>query len=128
MARKKEKSILKPTGLSAPEKIKLLITIVQRSKASFYTDVLEGYDVNLQSIIYGTGTAPTDMLQYFGLSDEGKAIIISVISESRATDILNAYEDKYFKTKNGKGVAFTIPISSTIGVMLYQFLTSKGGQ
>ena len=29
-----------------------------------------------------------------------------------------------FKTKNGKGIAFTIPISSVIGVMIYQFLSN----
>ena len=36
--------------------------------------------------------------------------------------VLATYEDKYFKTKRGKGVAFTIPISSVIGVMVYKFL------
>ena len=53
-------------------------------------------------------------------------MILSVVSEDRVKDILAAYEDKYFKTKNGKGVAFTIPISSVIGVMVYRFLSSKG--
>lgn len=128
MATKKTKQPAKTTGLTAPKKLKILVTICERAKASFYKDVLEGYDVNLQAVIYGKGTAPSDIVSYLGLGDDGKAIVLSVVQENRIKDILAAYEDKYFKTKNGKGIAFTVPISSVIGVMLYQFLTTKGAE
>ena len=39
------------------KKLKVLITIVNRSKALFYTDLLEQYDVNMQMTLYGNGTA-----------------------------------------------------------------------
>jgi len=121
-----KKTSVKEKGLTAPKKLKILFTIVSRSKAAFYRDVLEGYDVNLQTIIYAQGTATSDMIHYLGLNDQDKALIVSVVSEDRIDDILFAYQDKYFKTKNGKGVAFTVPISSVIGVMVYQFLSAKG--
>ena len=36
--------------------------------------------------------------------------------------------DEKFKTvKNGKGIAYTVPMSSTIGVLIYQFLSNKTG-
>lgn len=114
-----------PSGLSAPKKLKILVTIVDRSKAEFYLDVLEGYEVNMQTVIYGKGTAPSDMLHYLGLSQSNKAVIVSVVKEERIKEIQIAYEDKYFKTKNGKGVAFTIPITSMIGVSIYQFLSNS---
>ena len=116
---------VQPTGLSAPKKLKILITIVDRSKTEFYLDVLEGYEVNMQTVIYGKGTAPSDMLHYLGLSQTNKAVIISVVKEERIKEIQIAYEDKYFKTKNGKGIAFTIPINSMIGVSIYQFLSNS---
>ena len=116
---------VQPTGLSAPKKLKILVTIVDRSKTDFYLDVLEGYEVNMQTVIYGKGTAPSDMLHYLGLSQTNKAVIISVVKEERIKEIQIAYEDKYFKTKNGKGIAFTIPISSMIGVSIYQFLSNS---
>ena len=112
------------TGLSAHKKLKILVTIVDRSKADFYLDVLEGYEVNMQTVIYGKGTAPSDVLHYLGLSQTNKAVIISVVKEERIKEIQIAYEDKYFKTKNGKGIAFTIPITSMIGVSIYQFLSN----
>lgn len=115
------------SGLTAPKKLKILVTIIDRKKTDFYLSVLEGYDVNMQSVVYARGTAPSDIIDYLGLSDNTKSVILSVVSEDRIKDILAAYEDKYFKTKNGKGVAFTIPISSVIGVMVYRFLSNKGG-
>jgi hypothetical protein len=114
-----------PTGLTAPKKLKILVTIVDRSKTDFYLDVLEGYEVNMQSVIYGKGTAPSDVLHYLGLSQSDKAVIVSVVQEEKIKEITVAYEDKYFKTKNGKGIAFTIPISSMIGVSIYQFLSNS---
>lgn len=114
-----------PTGLTAPKKLKILVTIVDRSKTDFYLDVLEGYEVNMQSVIYGKGTAPSDVLHYLGLSQSEKAVIVSVVQEEKIKEITVAYEDKYFKTKNGKGIAFTIPISSMIGVSIYQFLSNS---
>jgi hypothetical protein len=37
--------------------------------------------------------------------------------------------EKFRTVKGGKGIAYTVPISSTIGVAIYQFLsnTSNGG-
>ncbi len=111
-------------GLEAPKKIKILVSIVERSKADFYLSALEGFDVNMQTVLYAKGTAPTELQRYLGIIDNGKAVILSIVNEDRIKDILIAYEDKFFKTKNGKGVAFTIPISSVIGVSVYQFLAN----
>ncbi|MDE7162040.1 MAG: hypothetical protein K2N65_04690 [Anaeroplasmataceae bacterium] len=122
---KKNSVVKKEEGLTAPQKLKILVTIVERSKADFYLDTLEGYDINLQTVIYGKGTAPSEMLQYLGLSQLGKAVIFSVVQEDNIKKIFADYEDKYFKTKNGKGIAFTIPISSVIGVLVYQFLSNN---
>ncbi|MDE7264122.1 MAG: hypothetical protein K2N64_05635 [Anaeroplasmataceae bacterium] len=119
------KSAKEPTGLTAPKKLKILVTVVDRTKADFYLDMLEGYEVNLQTVIFGKGTAPTEILQYLGLSHLNKAVIFSVVQEEKVKEILVAYEDKYFKTKNGKGIAFTLPISSVIGVLVYQFLSNN---
>lgn len=119
------KSVKESQGLTAPRKLKILVTVVERAKADFYIDMLEGYEVNMQTVIYGKGTAPTEMLQYLGLTHLGKAVIFSIVQEEKIKEILVAYEDKYFKTKNGKGIAFTLPISSMIGVLIYQFLSNN---
>ena len=109
----------------APQKLKLLFTIVNRSKAEFYTDLLQSFDINMQISMFGSGTASTETLRYLGLSDSEKAVIISVIKESRVKEALSLLEDKFSTIKDGKGIAYTVPMTGTVGVALYQFLSNN---
>jgi nitrogen regulatory protein PII len=125
MKKHQEKSVEKKktsSNLEAHKKLKILVTIVARNKADFYLNIYEGYEINLQTVMYGKGTAPNNISSLLGFVDNNKAVIFSVIKEEKVKEVLNACEDKYFKTKGGKGVAFTIPISSIIGVSIYKFL------
>lgn len=106
------------------KKAKLLITIVDRNKIEFYTDVISQFDVNLQMVLYGTGTAPSHMLDVLGLNNE-KGIIFSVVKNELIKDVLNTLDEKFSKIKNGKGVATVVPISSVIGLSLYQFMINN---
>ena len=59
-----------------------------------------------------------------GLEDSDKSVIFSVIREDKVTEALHGLEDKFKTIKNGKGIAFTIPMSSVIGVAIYRFLSN----
>lgn len=109
----------------APPKLKLLFTVVNREKADLYAALLQGYDVNFQLVVSANGTANTEMLRYLGLADSKKAVIISVIREDRATAALRFLEEKFNTLKNGKGIAYTVPMTGTIGVAIYQFLSNN---
>ena len=112
----------KNTGV---KKLKILITVVNRSKALFYMDLIEQYEVNMQMVLYGQGTANSEMLNLLGLAETDKAVIVSVIREDKAKDILETLAEKFMKVKNGKGIAYTIPMKSIIGVSVYQFLSNN---
>lgn len=114
----------KEKALEAPKKLKILVTIVDRKRADYYKIFLENYKVNFQTIMYARGTAPSDVMKYLGLIGNDKAFIISVVQEDKIKEILSKYEDELFKTKINKGIAFTVPIKSMIGVYLYQFLAN----
>ena len=51
-------------SLKAPEKLKVLFTIIQREKVDFYLDILETFEVNVQNVIYGKGTAPSQLYHF----------------------------------------------------------------
>ena len=128
----RKNSKIKKTKGDDLKKLKLLVTIVNRSKALYFSDLLEQFEINMQTIVYGHGTANSEMLSYLGLAESEKAVIISCIREDnikKASEVLN---EKFDKIKDGKGVAFTIPLKSIIGVSIYQFLsnnrTIKGGE
>lgn len=106
----------------APQKLKLLFTVVNRSKAEFYIDLLHSFEINMQMAMAAWGTASTEMLSYLGLADSEKALIVSVIREDMEKAALAKLEEKFNTIKNGKGIAYTVPMTSTIGVAIYQFL------
>ena len=105
-------------------KLKILITVVNRNKAEFYMDLLHDYEVNFQTSVLAQGTAKSETLYMLGLEDSDKSVIFSVLREDRAMDALHALEDKFYSIKNGKGIAFTVPMSSVIGVAIYRFLSN----
>ena len=109
---------------SAIKKLKLLLTVVERPKGEFYLDVISQFDVNCQLVMGGLGTANSDLVELLGLEPH-KAVIISVVREDVVDTIMNCLEDKFATIRNGKGISFAVPLSSVIGVNLYQFLSDN---
>ena len=109
---------------NAIKKLKLLFTVVERPKAEFYLDFLSQFEVNYQMVLNGLGTANSELIDLLGLNMH-KAVILSVIREDLTDTVMNALEDKFATIRNGKGIAFAVPLSSIIGVNLYQFLSNN---
>ena len=109
---------------SAIKKLKLLFTVVDRPKGEFYLDVISQFDVNCQLAMGGLGTATSELVELLGLEPH-KVVILSVVREDMVEQIMNCLEDKFRTIRNGKGISFAIPLSSVIGVNLYQFLSDN---
>ncbi len=109
---------------SAIKKLKLLFTIVDRQKGEFYLDVISQFDVNCQIATAGLGTATSELVELLGLESH-KAVILSVIREDLTDTVMQTLEDKFATIRNGKGIAFAVPLSSVIGVNLYRFLSDN---
>ena len=109
---------------SAIKKLKLLFTVVDRPKGEFYLDVISQFDVNCQMVMGGLGTAASEIVELLGLEPH-KAVILSVVREDMMDLVMNTLEDKFATIRNGKGIAFAVPLSSVIGVNLYRFLSDR---
>ena len=110
--------------VSNVRKLKLLVTIVDRSKTLFYVDLLEQFEINIQMVLYGRGTANSQMLDLLGLAESEKSVIISYVREDKVKEALETLDEKFHKVKNGKGIAYTISLDSIIGVSMYQLLSN----
>lgn len=124
VANKIENKLSSPTA--APHKLSLLFTIVNRQKAEFFTDFLQEYEINAQFTLSAYGTASSETLSALGLVPSDKAVIISVIRNDKIPTALGGLEEKFRTVRGGKGIAFTSPMTSTVGVAVYQFLSNKG--
>ena len=109
---------------SAIKKLKLLFTVVDRPKGEFYLDVISQFDVNCQLILPGMGTAASELLDMLGLEPH-KAVILSVLREDMVDTAMDTLEEKFRTIRGGKGISFAVPLSSVIGVNLYQFLSDN---
>ena len=109
---------------TAIKKLKLLFTGVDRPKGEFYLDVISQFDVNFQMATAVLGTASSELVDLLGLEPH-KVVILSVVREDQVDAVLNCLEDKFRTIRNGKGIAFAVPLSSVIGVNLYQFLSDN---
>ena len=109
---------------SAIKKLKLLFTVVDRPKGEFYLDVISQFDVNCQLILPGMGTAASELLDMLGLEPH-KAVILSVLREDMVDAAMQTLEGKFKTIRGGKGISFAVPLSSVIGVNLYQFLSDN---
>jgi uncharacterized protein YaaQ len=120
----KSKTAAKKPPSDGFKKLKILVTVVNRKKTELFMDLLTAYEVNFQTSVLAQGTAKSETLYMLGLEDEDKSVIFSVIREDKAVDALHMLEEKFHTIKDGKGIAFTIPMSSVIGVAIYRFLSN----
>ena len=107
------------------KKLKLLITVVDRKKAEFFIDYLSGFEVNFQTSVLAQGTAHSDTLHLLGLEDTDRSVICSLIREDKAEEALRGLDEKFHTLRGGKGIAFTVPLTSVIGVAIYRFLSNN---
>ncbi len=113
------------TNTVTSNRLELLVTVVARSKAEYYTDLIQSFDVNMQTVALANGTADAKTLRYLGLTDTEKVVILSIIQENKLPDALHTLEEKFNTVKNGKGIAFTISVTSVIGKLLFGFLSNN---
>lgn len=109
----------------APKKLKLLITVVNKNKAEFYMDYLQEFEINMQMSMRARGTADSDLLHYLGLEDSEKRVLFSLVREDMVPAALRGLEEKFETVRDGKGIAYTVPLSSVAGAAIYQFLTNN---
>lgn len=94
-------------------RIKLLITIVDKDTEDKILKIYNKYHLPFEIVLNGLGTASSSVLDYFGLDEIRKILILNVIPEDLESNVLYELHNKYGMHKPGKGIAFTIPISSS---------------
>ena len=110
--------------LTSTKKLNLMITIVKKNKVDYYVDLIEGFSVNMQMVVIGNGTTKSAIF-----TDEvgTKAIIMSFITEDNVKKAFSTLEEKFNELRGGKGVAWTVPLSSVMGVSFFNFLSNNTG-
>ena len=91
---------------------KLLITITDKGKNKRIINLYKRHNVKFSLELNGVGTASGSLLNYFGLEEIKKKVIISVIPYNLEGKLLYDLHNKIKIYKPGNGIAFTLNINS----------------
>ncbi|MBE6759075.1 MAG: P-II family nitrogen regulator [Ruminococcaceae bacterium] len=103
----------------------MMVTITDRNHAkkftSFYAE--SGLDVSLGTL--GHGTAASEILDYFGLENNEKAVLFHIVTDETWASLKKALRTQMKIEIPGTGIAFTIPLSSIGGKKALNYLTAN---
>jgi hypothetical protein len=108
----------------APEKLELLIAIVNAPKVRYYSNLIQSSEANMQLVVQASGTSEKAIMNYLGLNQDTRQAIFSVVREDKIKDLLELLDEKFSTVKDGGGIAVTIPLASVIGALTYGFLSN----
>jgi len=91
--------------------LKLIVTIVDRDKASALMRLYKTMKVHWHYVISGQGTATSETMLMLGLGSSDKSIVLCIEPAYRIDDFLKLITKELQLEKKGKGIAFTLPIS-----------------
>ncbi len=94
-------------------KVKLLTTIVDKDNEEPILKIYKKHKISFFVKTHGKGTGSSSLMEYFGLDDVKKNVTFSVIPEELETRLMHDLHKKLEIYKPGKGIAFTITISSS---------------
>lgn len=93
-------------------KVKLLVGIINREDELNFTDIVNECATAVHFSGLGLGTAHSSYMNYFGFNEIEKRITLSLIPDSLEHEVLSAIGHGLKLYLVGRGIAFTIPLSS----------------
>lgn len=108
----KEKNSLLPRALVS-------VTCVNDGKK--LEEIFNSKGVSVFCQCRGKGTAPSEMLDIFGLGGTSRLVTIGFIPKCRVKELLVTMRSRLFYHQRGGGIAFSIPITGLQG-NFYQIL------
>lgn len=93
------------------QRAKLLFSVVNRADEGNLKELLDEHSIALGLGLPGTGTAHSAVLDYFGIGETEKTVILSLIPENDEMALMRAIRHEFSRYRAGKGISFTVPLS-----------------
>lgn len=110
---------------SAPRGAKLLITIVDQGKGEEVLRLLDAQGDHFHLVCLGEGTAEPICWSSWGFAPPERTLCSAPLGPSHAQEALSHLRLFLHLDMPGKGIAFTLPISSVGGMRTLKLLTSQ---
>ncbi len=97
--------------LPRQNRTKLLVSIVNRSDETKLKSVIDEYSVGLSMAFAATGTAHSQVLDFLGIGETEKTVILSLFPESDEEILIREIRAKMSLYLVGRGISFTVPLT-----------------
>ncbi|HIT08436.1 MAG TPA: transcriptional regulator [Candidatus Merdivicinus faecavium] len=97
------------------DRIKLLVTIVDRGKGSAAVDIYRSHQLHFDYLCMGLGTANSQILDYFGLSETEKDVVFTLAPAWKVKNIIQKIDERFHLTRPGRGIVFSLPLTGVSG-------------
>ena len=107
--------------LSEEEKLflpRLFLTITREEEEKKLEKALDSFHIPIWYQCRGKGTAPSEMLDIFGLGGTTRLITLGIIPKMRTGELFEALVEKLFIRRRGGGIAITVPLVGLQGAVL----------
>ena len=99
------------------------VVIVNYGQSGNIIKLLKNNHSSAQFVQIGEGTATKQVRSILNIEDNTKEIIYSFMREEYVQDFKMELDAYFASSKRNAGIAFTIDLSTIVGVKIYKFLT-----
>ena len=107
---------------------KLLVSVVNKGDEAHLKEILDDCSVSLSYLFNGMGTAHSAILDYLGIGEATKSVLLSIFPESDEGLLMKEIRQKLALYLSGRGISFTVPltgISQTVADGIVGAATNK---
>ena len=99
-----------------------MVTITGRNHGEQFSSLFKAEHLPVMLLTLGTGTASSEMLDYFGMESREKIVIFTVVTLESWRHVKERMEQKLNIDVPGTGISFIIPVSSVGGGKALRYL------
>ena len=104
------------------EGLQLVMAITDRDKTETVIGIFRECNVFTTDVVLGTGTAPTEILDYLYLSPNEKAVVLGVVTNAGLAPLLKTFKKKLYIDIPGNGIVATVPLNSIGGKRSLEYI------
>ena len=99
-----------------------MVTITGRNHGERFSSLFRAEHLPVMMLTLGTGTASSEMLDYFGMESREKIVIFTIVTHESWRHVKERMEQKLNIDVPGTGISFIIPVSSVGGGKALRYL------
>ncbi len=111
----------------AAERIKCMVSIVDRGSGIIIKDMCEKNNIRFCYICFGKGTASSELLDMLGIGSSEKDVVLSLVPEGRIPLVLSSVSRRMNMRNPGRGIAFAVSLSG-INALAARLVTENGAE